>query len=153
MQFAFLRANRTPLGWFILTFERGKYSHCELIFSDGWSFSCVANEDMQHLGVRKIKLDPAASRLDWDTIELPFIDVAQERRIRDYAEGMLGLPYDVISLLGYVFHAGTLFPNAYICSEACLRMLQYGGYWLTDKFFSPTALYEFLVTTPPRMAV
>lgn len=147
MKLAFLPAAKTYLGWFVLTFEQGKYSHVELVFSDGWAFSAVANEGLKYFGVRKIEF-ARVSMQDWEFVDLPFISPDSERRIRDYAEGMVGFPYDILSLLGYIFKAGRLFPNSYICSEWVLKALQYQGYWRTDKFFSPTALYNFVTTEP-----
>ena len=136
-------------GIVVRTFERNAiYQHCELVFSDSVSFSCVGNEGIKAFGVRKkrIVFDDG-----WDLIDLPFIGAASEQRMRDYAEGMRGKPYDFASLAGVMFRAGRLLPNAYICSECVQLILAYQGWWESemDRFVTPTELARMVATDPP----
>ena len=146
MTLAFLKSNVSFLGWFVRLLERGDYSHVELVFSDGQSFSCVGNEGIESYGVRKIAATSFSDQ--WTLVYLPFITPEDEKHMRDYAEGMLGKGYDYLSLFGFLFHAGRMLPHQYICSEWVQLILNYGGLWLQqrDKLLSPSGLYK-LVTT------
>lgn len=151
MKLHFLKSGITPLGWFVKVFERGgDYSHVELEFSDGMCFSCVADEGFKDFGVRKKRLNIDDSLLDWATILLPFVTPVKELHMRDYSEGMNGKPYDILSLLGYVFKAGRMMPNTYICSEFVADVLAYGGLWTDSQkmLLSPSGLYKMVTTQP-----
>lgn len=147
MKLAFQRSDSTALGWFVRLFERGEYSHVELLFSDGVSFSCVANEGASAFGVRK-----RVTAYD-DTWTLVDVDVTpiQEELARAFCEGSIGKPYDVISLLGYVFKGGKVFPHAYICSEWVQDVLHFLNLWLPHKgeFNSPSKLYQIVSKEKP----
>lgn len=94
-----------------------KYSHCELVLSDGtW-----------------ISADPKAGRVrytwqdisnDWDRVEIKVTE-RQELIIRAWLDAQIGKKYDWCGiLLSQVFTLGTDNPVRYFCSELCVEALQ-----------------------------
>jgi hypothetical protein len=146
MKLMFRRAGE-GLGWFVRTFEKGAiYDHCELVFRDGVSFSAVADEDIKNYGVRKRIMSYSSG---WDMMEMPHTPT-QEELVRAYAEGQIGKPYSILSLLLYLPLGGIrLLPNWFICSDWCEQAITYGAmYWpdlKTGRIKSPTKLADALL--------
>ena len=102
--------------------DRGPYSHCELIFSDGLSASASYIDK----GVRFKKIDYSQHPEHWDIIDLPGFD---EARARSWFEVNEGAPYD---LLGNVRFVLPLVPESdigWFCSEALLAALGFREAW------------------------
>lgn len=118
--------NRLVRAW-----ERGDYSHCELIFSDGWS----ASASLMDGGVRFkwIEYDPAR----WDIYELP---THLEHYAREWFIAHDGAKYDLRGnihlVIGFVPHSS----ENYFCSEAMAESLQI----LEGSRFGPNALDRIL---------
>jgi hypothetical protein len=141
------------LGWFVRTFERGaRYDHVELLFSDGVSFSAVADEGLDKYGVRRRVIDYDSG---WDTMDLPQ-SLGEETLVRAYAEGQLGKPYSLLSLFLYIPLGGVrLASNWFICSDWVEQAITYGANrWpdlKTGKLKSPTKLADALIERGLRM--
>jgi hypothetical protein len=112
---------------------KGKYSHCEAIFSDGMS----ASASFADAGVRfkLIVYDPA----HWDFIEIP--DVF-EPRIRKWFEDHDGDLYDVLGNVHFLvpFVGDSKF--RWCCSEALGAAIGLIDAWR----FHPNSLYAILKT-------
>jgi hypothetical protein len=121
----------------------GPYSHVELIFSDGMSFSSSIRDDGTRF--KNIIYDDK-----WDIIELNF--PFDEIKMREFCESQNDKPYD---LLGVFFSAGLKLnlqdKNKWFCTEIIGYSLYLGG--LNDilkhfKFFSrvtPNNLYKYFI--------
>lgn len=96
--------------------DDGKYSHMEIEFSDGWSFSSSFMDG----GVRKKRISYDLSR--WDYIDLP---EEWEESVRWKAEARIlrGTHYDVAG----IFWQAISFPRQHddkdSCSEFCFSIL------------------------------
>ena len=148
MRLMFHRNDGTGLGWFVKTFERGsEYDHVELEFSDGVSFSCVANEGLRNYGVRKRVIQYQYG--EWDYITMPHTKL-EEMLTRGWAEGSIGKGYDLLSLMLYLPFALKGAANLYICSEWCEEAISYNSAGLfkgldSGTLKSPTKLANALV--------
>lgn len=120
----------------VRSFDSGKYSHCELIFSDGMS----ASSSFMDGGVRfkQIIYDPN----NWDIIELPNAD---ENAAREWFIKHEGLPYDIRGNLKLVFILIPQSKNGWFCSEAVAAALRMVDSWR----YSPNALYAIIKYTKP----
>lgn len=154
MKLWFHRNDGTGLGWFVKTFERGsRYDHVELEFSDGVSFSCVANEGIRpdQYGVRSrvIKYDTT----QWDYMVMPH-GIEAELETRAWAEGSKGKGYDFFSLFFYLPFAFRGAANLYICSEWCEEAVRYSGKFTgldSGTLKSPTKLADALIECGVQM--
>jgi hypothetical protein len=112
--------------------EKGKYSHCELVFSDGIS----ASASFIDKGVRFKYIDYSNKR-DWDFIDVSWADEAVARK---YFEDNLSLDYDVKGNLHFLFGVFGDSNNKKFCSEAVAEALGMKEAWL----LAPNALYHVL---------
>jgi hypothetical protein len=102
------------------------YSHCEIVFSDGMSFSASQRDNIT-------RFKDITYNEKWDLVELD-IDEMTENIIRAKAEGLQGKKYDWI---GIVLHQG-IFKGLYLnfmqsdgkwwCSEICSYLLWEGNF-------------------------
>lgn len=132
---AFYRS--TPRGWaglynrLVRWWERGQYSHVELIFSDG----LAASSSYMDGGVRFKRIDFHPEH--WDFIELP---AHLELRARSWFENHAGERYD---LMGNVrFLADFMRDDQYkwFCSEALAEAIGMPESWR----YGPNGLYAAL---------
>lgn len=100
--------------------ESGKYSHCELIFSDGLS----ASSSYLDGGVRFKTIEYDLAK--WDIFELPWAD---EKRAKKYFIERNGRPYNLKGNLNFIvgFIGGDSFGE--FCSEACAGALGLKNPW------------------------
>ncbi|MBY0556561.1 MAG: hypothetical protein K2P77_05090, partial [Burkholderiaceae bacterium] len=110
---------------------RSAYSHCELVFSDGWAASSSFIDD----GVRfkQIQFDPE----HWDFIELP---AALEHTARAWFEEHEGDRYDLWGNVRFIVSPVHDSRQAWFCSEAVAVALGIPDAWR----FDPGALYSVL---------
>jgi hypothetical protein len=138
MKLAFYRAIAGGLlDWLIAMRHWGKYSHVELVFSDGLSFSSSIRDG----GVRFKRIEYKPDR--WDFLDLP-ITAPEEYIVRRWAEDQLGKGYDKPGILAYINPLRKQDPNRYYCSEICCEALQQIG-WFRDvdpAWVWPTKLFE-----------
>lgn len=124
MQAAFYKATRP--GWqgvysrAVRWIDRGPYSHCELVFSDGVSGSASYIDGGVRL--KRIAYDPA----HWDFIELPD---AAEPYARDWFERNDGAPYDLMGNVRFVLPWLSDSDKGWFCSEALGAALGWKEPW------------------------
>lgn len=107
--------------------ERGPYSHCEFVFSDGWS----ASSSFEDKGVRfkYITYDPSR----WDIFDLPYLD---EDKVRQWFKDHIADKYDVMGNVYQLFGFFRPTPGRAFCSAALAAAAG-----LDDPFrFGPNAL-------------
>lgn len=127
--------NRVVRWW-----DRGPYSHCELIFSDGISGSSSFIDK----GVRLKKIEYSPVR--WDFFEVN----ADEQASRQWFIDHTGAKYDVRGLFGFVFRRVSDDKQKYFCSECVMAAMGYFEPWR----FGPCDLAGFFKrTTPPSDAM
>ena len=100
--------------------DRGPYSHCELVFSDGLSGSASCIDG----GVRfkRIAYDPA----HWDFMALPD---ELEPYARDWFERNAGAPYDLMGNVRFVLPWVRDSETGWFCSEAFGAALRWREPW------------------------
>lgn len=118
MRAAFYKATRPGLqGLYsraVREIDRGPYSHCELIFSDGMSGSASFIDGGVRL--KHIDYDPA----HWDFIDPP---AHLELQARAWFEQHQGEPYDLLGNLRFVWWMVREAPAGWFCSEALAAAL------------------------------
>ena len=100
--------------------DRGPYSHCELIFSDGMSGSASYIDG----GVRLKRIDYKPEH--WDFVELP---AEQEQQARDWFERNAGAPYDLMGNVRFVLPFLPDSQRGWFCSEALGAALGWAEPW------------------------
>ena len=141
MKIAFRKKCHTIYSRIICFRTFGKYSHSEIVFSDGRSFS--ADESDGGTRWKDSIMDPD----EWDFIDIP-CNKTQEKDIRKFCEGEDGLRYDMIGI-GFSFlpiPIGWQTAEKWFCSEICVAALQQIGYLVgyTPARISPNKLYKIL---------
>lgn len=111
--------------------DRGPYSHCELVFSDGMSGSASYIDG----GVRfkQIDYNPA----HWDFLDLP---PSLEPYARDWFERNAGAPYDLMGNVRFVLPFLHDSQRGWFCSEALGAALGWAEPWR----FGPNGLSALL---------
>ena len=129
---AFYKNNSHLFNRLVAWWTKGKYSHMELVFSDGLAASS-SNRDR---GVRykRIHFSPA----NWDVFELD--ETFSEEFAREYFNRRLDKRYDIKGLFGFVWQAAKDNPNKEFCSEVCMGMLVFAEPWR----FSPNQAFPVL---------
>ena len=135
MRAAFYKATRPGVqgiySWAVRFVDRGPYSHCELIFSDGMSAS--ASYIDKGVRLKRIDYDPA----HWDFIELPD---HLEPYARDWFEANKGAPYDLMGNVRFVLPFLPDSQHGWFCSEALAAALKLKEPWR----FGPNGLAAVL---------
>jgi len=119
----------------------GKYSHSEMVFSNGRTFSSDEADD----GARW--KDWVMSPDDWDFLEVP-CTAEQEKRLIEFCNEENGTKYDMRGI-GFSFlpiPIGLQSEDRWFCSEICVAMLQQIGFMVgyTPSSVSPNKLYKVL---------
>lgn len=140
MKLAFYRGKYgNYLDKLICIFTGSPYSHCELIFSDGQSFSSSPRDN----GVRfkPIFYEPQK----WVMIELP-VEPADEAKVRAWCQARVGKKYDYSGVLGFVLPFFKQDDDDYYCSEICLMALKLAFAELAKKRnkVSPGKLFDLV---------
>ena len=124
MRAAFYKATRPGLqgiySWAVRFVDRGPYSHCELIFSDGMSAS--ASYIDKGVRLKRIDYDPA----HWDIVDLPGFDEASSRA---WFESRVGQGYDLWGNLRFLFGWVRDDDGRWFCSEALMAALGFDEAW------------------------
>lgn len=113
--------------------ERGRYSHCEIVFSDGLSASASWRDGGVRL--KKIKFNPD----HWDFINLGD-DWPSEAIVRDWFVREQGRRYDIRGSFGVAFRPLSSNSECWFCSEAVAAALGMHEPWR----FGPNALAALL---------
>lgn len=113
---------------------KSEFSHCELVFSDGWA--AVTSWDTKKLvWMQRPEYDPK----DWVLVDVPH----DEARCRAWVMHHLDLPYDLFGAFGFVWRPLKGLDGALFCSEevaACFG-------WTDPWSYSPGMLYNILTGT------
>lgn len=118
--------------WLIAKLTKSEFSHCEIIFDDGVSFSSSPRDN----GVRFKEIEYKAER--WEIVKLDvkvhqyFTMLRKARRIEKHK-----YKYDWISIFFHWMHLRSY--RKFICSDLCY-------YLLSDRldFKTPQGLYEYV---------
>ena len=113
--------------------DRGPYSHCELVFSDGLSASASYIDG----GVRFKAIDYSQHPEHWDFMDLPD---EQEPCARDWFERNMGAPYDLMGNVRFVLPFLPDSQRGWFCSEALGAALGWKEPWR----FGPNGLAAVL---------
>lgn len=100
--------------------ERGQYSHCELMFSDGMA----ASSSYMDGGVRLKRIDFNPD--NWDFIALPD---ELELRARSWFENHLDCKYDIIGNVRFIADFMPDDKNKWFCSEAMAEAIGIPESW------------------------
>jgi uncharacterized protein YycO len=120
--------------WLIMLRTLGAYSHVELVFSDGVSFSSSAADG----GVRFKNID-YSDEYRWTFIPLN-VTKEVESIIRETCNKEVGKPYDWVGILfDQLFKFNTQDNNAWWCSELIGYVLGYKRYRV-----SPSTLFRMV---------
>jgi hypothetical protein len=118
MQIAFYKAPGKFIDRAIRWWTKGKYSHCELVFSNGDWFSADAWQNK----VRFERVRPNPEH--WDIVDLA-VTLKEELLIRAWCDSQEGKGYDYIGVvLTQVLSLDIEDPKRYFCSELCVAALQ-----------------------------
>jgi len=113
----------------IAFFTRSKYSHCELIFSDGM----FASSSPRDGGIRLKNISPDEH---WDIIDLP--NIYDESTIRYWFMTNDGDSYDWLGAVGSVLSIDLTSENKKFCSYSCAIVLG------LDPIVTPGGLFRKL---------
>lgn len=137
MQAAFYKGTRPGLQGIysraVRWIDRGPYSHCELVFSDGVSGSASYIDG----GVRFKSIDYSKHPEHWDFLALPD---ELEAYARDWFEFNEGLPYDLLGNVRFVLPWVHDSETGWFCSEAMAAALKLKEPWR----FGPNGLAALL---------
>lgn len=111
--------------------ERGAFSHCELVFSDGKSASASFTDG----GVRFKDISYTSG--DWEFVDVSWAD---EKFARAYFVKHEDEGYDILGNVHFLFGIVAHSKNKKFCSEAVAEALGLSEGWL----LAPNALYHVL---------
>jgi len=118
MKIIFLRRDRSIFGTLIRWWTLSPYSHCELLFSDGSTFSAQPG-----VGTRFWRV-PAAEQGSWDVLEYDVLPT-EEAHIRVLCLEEKGRSYDWFGIIwSQVFFLRREHPDRWFCSEVCAAFLK-----------------------------
>ena len=119
MKIALYKGKKTITDKLISWWDRGEYSHVELVFSDGLCASASPRDG----GVRLKPIDLSPDK--WDVFEIHAFDEASARA---WFESRAGSKYDFLGVFGFVFRAQQD-KTKWFCSESVLAALGFKDTW------------------------
>lgn len=128
---------------------KSPYSHCELLFADGKSFSAYPG-----VGTRFVQFEPHNPHF-WDIVELP-TSADEDVVLREFCVYESGCKYDWYGILAsQIVKAARSSKNKWFCSEVCTAALQRIGYFegSVPSTFSPAKLHKRLVSAGAKPCV
>lgn len=128
-QIAFYRGKSSFIGRLVRWWDNGPYSHCEVIFSDGYWGTAMHGRGVvfRHLGM--------PSGENWDVIELPGYLEADARK---WFESHNGKDYDYSGFFRFMFDFLNPSRDKWFCSRACADSLGIVDGWRV----TPNGLYS-----------
>lgn len=138
MQIAFYKSKHKPFNKIVSWWLRGPYSHAELVTDvDPYGSSTCISASWMDGGVRKkeMYLNPQ----HWDLIEID----ADPKFVQEWYEKHVGMRYDILGLLGFVWRRNYQEDTKWFCSEALGAMLKLREPWRLD----PMTLWA--IVAPP----
>jgi len=112
--------------------DKGKYSHCEVLFSDGLS----ASASFIDKGVRFKQIDYTSD--NWDEVEV----ACDELTVRAWFNNHEGDKYDILGNLRFGLFFITPSKNKWFCNEAIGEALGIKDSWR----YGPNGLYALLTS-------
>lgn len=119
MKIALYKGKKTITDKLIAWWDKGLYSHVELVFSDG----ICASSSPRDGGVRLKKIDLTPDK--WDVFDIHAFD---EVSARDWFERNTGSGYDYWGVFGFVLRAQQD-KTRFFCSESVLASLGFKEAW------------------------
>lgn len=119
--------------------DRGPYSHCELIFTDGLSAS--ASYIDKGVRIKRIDYDPE----HWDFVDLVGFD---EKAARAWFEAHQGEPYDLPGNLQFIVWFVPAGYGKWFCSEAIMEALGFQDSWRFGPNGAAAALRRYCQLQP-----
>lgn len=132
MKIAFYKGKGNFFNWLIRKWDGGKYSHCELVFSNGFSAS-ASYRDGRQVRAKVIEFNPE----HWDFINVP---TELEGGALTFLEETNGKPYDLVGQIRFIVAPLTGSKEGYWCSEWVAAALGMPEAWR----YSPNSLYAAL---------
>jgi hypothetical protein len=114
----------------------GGFSHAEIVFSDGVSFSSTQRDDLgigKAGGTRYKTIDYDANPDRWLLIEIPCTP-EEEAVVRSFCDSELGCGYDYAGCVRFVLPFWKAHDTEWFCSEVVVAALQH--LWKTKKHLS-----------------
>lgn len=139
MKIAFQKHDGTLAARLIRLWTWSPYSHCEIIFEDGYAFSSHIRDG----GTRYTRM-PNPSPAYWDVYPVP-CTASQEAMIRAFCDGELGCKYDLIGIyFSQILPLRREHPDKWFCSEICAAILKQLGFFANAEAceFSPGSLHR-----------
>lgn len=140
MEIAFRKGDTSFASKMIRWWTKKPYSHCELVFSNGLTFSAYI-EDFKTSFKNKEHLPE-----EWDFLTIP-ITLEEEQKIYKFCLEEVNCYYDIIGLL-FTQILPLSFENPYwwFCSEVCVSALQQIEWILNTVSYEtdPGELYNIL---------
>lgn len=138
MKFAFYKAKGSLFDYAIRFWEKGPYSHCEVILSGpDYLGQYLIASSVPGTGVRITRSTMPDS--DWDFVDVP-LTADQEAYVTEWFWKHKGASYDYMGILGFIFRPVKDEKSKYFCSEALGHAIQLKHPWR----FDPNALYDIL---------
>jgi hypothetical protein len=141
MKIAFRKNDTSIISKLIRWWTKSPYSHCEIIFSNGQTFSAFIEE-------RKTSMKTKVySDNSWDIIELP-IDKEAEYMVYEWCMNEMNCGYDFIGIIfSQIIKLSRESKEKWFCSEVCCAALQQANLaqGVVPHEVSPGALYVELV--------
>lgn len=133
---AFRKGDNRLISRLIRWWERGQYSHCELVFSDGATASATVHDEGIYIGRKEMPED------EWDFIELP---AHLEPRARAWFEAHEGKAYDYLGDISFVLDFVPASRDKWFCSRACADALGFVEAWRYGPNTLASAIRSFYV--------
>lgn len=132
MKIAFYKAGfKRFFDFVIILASRSRYSHCEIIFSDGLCASASPRDN----GVRFKKIDLDSGH--WDIVDLSRYHF-DEAEVRQWFIDHANQAYDWRGAIGSAFNLKLISDNKKFCSQACAYALG------LNLVTTPAKLHKFL---------
>lgn len=139
MKVAFYRGKGKLFDRITKWFTNGEFSHCELVFSDGMSFSSSYRDK----GVRYKRIIFSPER--WEFLDFY---TNEEEELRKWCDTHVGAKYDMWGVIGFTlspFRDALQQRNKWYCSEICAAgMRLFGASYAMSAMpdrISPSGLY------------
>lgn len=135
MQIAFYKGRKRFFNRFVSWWDRGPYSHMEVIYADGQA----ASSSFMDRGIRFKRIEFDADK--WDVVDVPN-GLFDEHASRNWFVAHVGRRYDFLGLIRFAFDAIPERKSKWFCSEACLESLGIKDPWR----FTPNAAYSLITS-------
>lgn len=129
---AFYYSKKRLFNRLISWWTKGKYSHVEIVLSDGTSYSSSFMDG----GVRGKHIQFNGS--NWDFINVS--SLVEEDVIKKNIEKHIGKQYDLSGIIGFVYGPKKESKNKMFCSEFVMDVLGYQESWR----FSPNTMFSVI---------